>query len=240
MPYNWLSMSQKTIDIILPAYREEGNIEKVLTGIKKYVKTPHLITVVIQDKKDPTIEAVKKVQKTTKNINIAFTTNGRGMLKALKKGFSSTKNPVIVIMMADLSDNPKDIDKMINKINEGYDLVCGSRYIHNGKRVGGPKIKGFLSYFACISLNRVIGLPTYDATNAFKCFRRSVLKQITIESREGFEMPLELTVKAFKKGFKITDVPTIWRDREEGKSKFDFWKNIPLYLRWYTYGILNK
>lgn len=233
-------MTSPRIDIILPAYREEGNIEKALTGIKKYVKTPHLVTVVLQDKQDPTIDSVKTIQKTTKNIQMIFTTNGKGMLKALKKGLVATKNPIIVIMMADLSDDPKDIDKMIAKIDKGYDLVCASRYIRKGKRIGGPKMKGLLSYFAGVSLNKLTGIPTSDATNAFKCFRRSVIEQIIIQSTEGFEMPLELTIKAFNKGFKITEVPTVWRDREKGKSKFDFWKNIPLYLRWYIYGILHK
>jgi dolichol-phosphate mannosyltransferase len=233
-------MVRNTIDIILPAYHEEGNIEKVLAGIKKYVKTPHHITIVLQDKKDPTIEVIQKQQKTARNIQMIFTTDGKGMLKALKKGFASTKNSIMVIMMADLSDDPKDIDKMIAQINNGFDLVCGSRYIHNGKRIGGPKMKGFLSYLACISLKQLIGLPTYDATNAFKCFRRSLLKKIDIESKQGFEMPLELTVKAFKKGFKIADVPTTWRDREKGVSKFYLLRDIPLYLRWYMYALITK
>jgi dolichol-phosphate mannosyltransferase len=233
-------MAREQIDIILPAYHEQGNIKKVLAGIKNYVKTPHTINVVLQDKKDPTLQVVENLQKTTKNLNVIFTKNGKGMLKALKEGFKQTKSPIITIMMADLSDDPKDIDKMVGKIDKGYDLVCGSRYIHNGKRVGGPKIKGFLSYAACISLKKLIGLPTYDATNAFKCFRRSLLQKIVIESKEGFEMPLELTVKAFKKGFKITDVPTVWRDRDKGTSKFHLLRDIPLYLKWYMYGVFHK
>jgi len=233
-------MTKQTIDIVLPAYHEQENIQKVITDINKYVKTPHIITVVIQEKRDRTLEIVKELQKSVKNITIVFTQNGRGMLKALKKGFTSTKNPIITIMMADLSDNPKDIDKMVHKINDGFDLVCGARYIRNGKRIGGPKVKGFLSYIACMSLNKLIGLPTNDATNAFKCFRRSLLEQITIESKEGYEFPLEITVKAFKKGLKITDVPTIWKEREKGESKFHLVRDIPLYLRWYLYGIFTE
>ncbi len=231
---------QNILDIIIPIYNEQDNIERVLNQIKEHVKTPYLITVVLQDKNDPTIEILKPLQKKMKNLHIIFTKNGVGMLKALKEGFANTKAPIITIMMGDLSDDAEDIDKMIAKINKGYDLVCASRYYKNGKRIGGPIIKGFLSYLACISLNAVIKLPTHDATNAFKTFKRSLLDEIVIESHEGFEMPIELTVKAFHKHKKITEIPTIWRDRESGKSKFTLWHNMPLYLRWYMYGIINR
>ncbi len=233
-------MKKHKIDIILPAYHEEGNIEKVITDIKKFVKTPYLITVVIQDKNDPTLTVLKKIKKGSPGINIEFTRDGKGILKAFKEGFRCTKAPIIVTMMSDLSDNPRDIDKMIRKIDEGYDLVCASRNSGNGKRIGGPKFKGFLSWLACISLKFLTGINTSDSTNAFKVFRRSLLEKIDIKSEQGFEMPLELTVKAYEKGFKITDVPTIWRDRKSGESQFKLWKNIPYYLKWYIYGIKNN
>ena len=233
-------MPQNILDIIIPTYHEQENIEKVIKQIQKYVKTPHVITIVLQDKTDPTITVLKPLQKNVKNLRIIFTRSGIGMLKALKEGFKSTHAPIITIMMGDLSDDPKDIDKMVIEINKGYDLVCASRYSNYGKRVGGPKIKGLLSYLACKSLNLILKLPTNDATNAFKCFRRTLIKKITIKSREGFEMPLELTVKAFHKGMKITEIPTVWKDREKGRSKFSLWRNIPLYLRWYLFGILNR
>src|SRR3989344_2384668 len=233
-------MRENSVDIILPVYYEQDNIEKVINGIEKHVKAPHKITVVLQDKNDPTVKVLKKIQKKVKILNFIFTKDGIGMLKALKEGFKSTNLPIITMMMADLSDDPRDIDKMIKKINDGYDLVCASRYISPGKRLGGPKFKGFLSWLACISLRIATGIPTNDATNAFKTFRRRVIKQIEIQSSHGFEMPLELTTKAYKKGFKIGEVSTIWRDRQEGESKFKLWQNIPYYLRWYLYGIFNR
>jgi dolichol-phosphate mannosyltransferase len=230
---------QKTIDIILPAYHEQDNIEKVINGINQFVKTPFLITVVIQDKNDPTVLVLKKIQKKNKAVQITYTEDGIGMLKALRHGIKATRKEIIVIMMSDLSDNPKDIDKMVKKINMGYDLVCASRYIKRGKRVGGPKLKGFLSNFACISLRLLTKIPTSDSTNAFKCFKRTLINSIKIQSKEGFELPLEITVKAFAKGFKISEVPTIWRDRKKGSSKFNTIKNLKYYLRWYMLGVKN-
>ncbi len=228
---------QKKIDIILPTYFEQDNIEKVILGIEKNVKTPHLIYVVIQDKKDPTIEVLEKILLKNKNIKITYTKDGVGMLKALKHGFLVSKNNIIAIMMADLSDDPKDIDKMVSKINLGYDLVCASRYIKNGKRNGGPKFKGFLSNFACVSLKLLTNIPTSDSTNAFKCFKRKVIESIRIQSKQGFEMPLEITVKAYAKGFRITEVPTIWNDRKKGESKFHTFGNLKYYLRWYIFAV---
>jgi len=233
-------MIQRQLDIILPVYHEEENIEEVINSIQKYVRTPYRVTLVFQDRYDPTRQVIKKLQKKLKNINVIFTKDGKGLVKALKEGFKETKFAIIVIMMADLSDNAKDIDKMVTKINQGYDLVCASRYSINGRRIGGPKMKGLLSHIACRSLAILTGLPTNDATNAFKCFRRSLLGKISIESKKGFEMPLELTVKAFNSGLKITEIPTIWKDRKRGRSKFSLIQNTPLYLRWYFYCIKNS
>jgi glycosyltransferase involved in cell wall biosynthesis len=170
-------------------------------------------------------------------MRIIYTDNGKGMLKALKKGFETSTSEIVVITMADLSDDPADIEKMVAKVDEGYDFVCASRYMPGGKHIGGPFLKGFLSYVGCKTLRFFTGIPTNDATNAFKCFRREVVRDMTIESKEGFELPLELAVKAYKKGFKITEIPTTWRDREKGKSKFMLWRNIWFYLRWYLYGV---
>lgn len=233
-------MKIKQIDIILPTFHEEDNIAHVIRGIHDYVKTPHLITIVLQDKKDPTIPIIKKLQKKIKNIQTVFTTNGKGMLKALQKGFAVTKNDIIVVMMSDRSDNPRDIDKMFRTITNGSDLVCASRNLQKGKRVGGPKIKHFLSFAASTSLHALIKLPTTDATNAFKCFKRSLLKQITIESTEGFAFPLELTVKIFYLGKKITDIPTVWQDRKMGQSQFNIFNNLQHYLKWYLFALIQR
>jgi glycosyltransferase involved in cell wall biosynthesis len=230
-------MPKYRLSIILPTYHEENNIKKVITGIEKYVKTPHKTIVVLQDKNDPTIQALSLLRKNITSLEIIFTKDGKGMLKALKRGIKYAKSEIIVITMADLSDNPRDIDKMVAKINEGYDLVCGSRYMKNGKHLGGPFIKGLLSRIGCLTLKYITGVPTHDATNAFKCFRKSIMNKITIQSEEGFEMPLELTVKAHEKGFSITEIPTTWKDRVRGDSKFKTYTNLKFYLRWYLYGI---
>lgn len=227
----------KKLDIILPVYFEQKNIERVLTSIRQNVNTPHNVTLVLQDRNDPTIPIASRLIKKSNNEKIIFTKDGVGMLNALKAGFQHSRSPIITVMMSDLSDDARDIDKMVKKIDDGYDLVCASRYSVKGKRIGGPKLKGILSRVACISLRILIGISTNDATNAFKTFKRDLLNQIEIESVAGFEFPLELSVKTFYMGKKIGEVPTKWVERDEGRSKFEVIRLLPQYLHWYFFAL---
>lgn len=225
------------LTILLPVYHEEENIEKTITQIQKNVNTPHQIMVIYDTVKDPTVTVVRQLKMPRSRIVLQKNIYGRGIVQALKTGINKATSPILIIMMADLSDNPKDIDKMVKKIDEGYDLVCASRYLEKGRRLGGPIFKGLLSRLSCISLHVFTGIPTRDATNAFKAFRRDIFKDIQIESVGGFELPLEITVKAFVNGKKITEIPTIWRERESGNSKFKLFQWLPQYLKWYFYAL---
>ncbi len=231
---------REKIDIVLPVYREEGNIAEVLMQIKEQVKTPHRMIVVWQDRRDPTMRILTLLKRTMKNLELVECKDGVGVVKALRAGYRHARAPIVVTMMADLSDDASDIDKMVALMNKGYDVVAASRYHRRGKRVGGPRMKGFLSHFACWTLSHIFHFPTTDATNAFRVFRRSFLQSETIESLGGFELPLELTVKAFRKGLRIGEVPTIWHERSSGKSKFKLVEWFPQYLRWYSMAVTHS
>jgi hypothetical protein len=128
---------------------------------------------------------------------------------------------------------------MLSKIDEGYDIVCGSRYIRGGSRIGGSKAKGFFSSFVGRSLYYLLGLPTHDIANAFKMYRKKVIDSIDIESC-GFEVSMEIPLKAYYLGFKITEVPTIWRERAKGKSKFRIFKLSSSYIKLYIWAIFKS
>lgn len=228
---------KKKLTFVIPVYNEAANIPPLLKGITSSVKTPYRVNFIYDSKKDPTITAVHTAAKGNKNIRLIQNKYGKGVINALKTGLETANTDYICIMMADLSDNPRDVDKMVKKLDKGADFISGSRYSRGGKRTGGPKIKGGLSRVGCILLNKFSGIHTKDATNAFKCFKRKILKDITIESTGGFELPLELTVKAYKKGYIIDEVPTVWRERIHGTSKFKLIKWFPSYLKWFVYGI---
>ena len=232
-------MKKAELDILLPIYHEEENIERVLDGIRTHVKTPHRVLAIFYNKLDPTIPAVKKIMAHDKTI-IPIISSGPGLGKQLRTGFKNGIAPIFTIMMSDLSDDPRDIDKMVKKINNGMDIVSGSRYSRKGKRVGGSKLKALLSFWGCRTLVWFTGIPTYDTTNAFKTFRASLLKTIKLESKSGYDLTMELTVKAYYSGYKISEIPTIWKERDKGYSKFKLFRYVPQYLRWYILAIQKR
>lgn len=225
------------LSIIIPAHFEEKNISKTLAEIEKKVKTSHEILVVYDLEEDPTVKVVHKVRKVIKSIKLIknFVGNGRGVINAFKSGLKKAQGETIVVVMADLSDDIRKIDLMFRKINKGFDIVCGSRYMSGGEQIGGPLFKSFLSKLAGLSFYYLFRFPTHDPTNAFKMFKKNIFKRIEIESTGGFEYNLEVIVKAYKLGYKISEVPATWRDRTVGKSKFKLLKWIPKYIRWYIY-----
>ncbi len=98
-------------------------------------------------------------------------------------------------------------------------------------------MKRTFSRAAGFSLHCLVGFPTHDATNNFRMYDAELVKELGLESRQGFEVALELTAKAFRRGIPIAEVPTTWRDRSQGRSKFRLVKWLPAYLRWYTYAL---
>ncbi|HET7702248.1 MAG TPA: glycosyltransferase, partial [Candidatus Limnocylindrales bacterium] len=165
---------------------------------------------------------------------------GRGVLNAMKAGIAGTSAPYVLISMADGSDEPHVVDPMVALARDGADVVSASRYMKGGHQVGGPLVKRILSRVAGLSLHHVAGVPTHDPTNNFKLYRRSFLEATPIESTAGFELALELTVKATLAGRRVAEVPTTWRDRTAGQSNFKLRKWLPHYLHWYVAAIRGR
>jgi hypothetical protein len=109
-----------------------------------------------------------------------------------------------------------------------------------GQQVGGPVMKAFLSKTAGRSLRVLAHTGTRDATNSFKAYSTSFLRQVGIDSRHGFEIGIELTAKAKRLGLPVAEIPTIWLDRQAGVSNFRVAKWIPEYLRWYRFAFGPK
>jgi hypothetical protein len=123
---------------------------------------------------------------------------------------------------------------MVSLARGGADVVAASRYMRGGRQLGGRYLQRTLSRTAGLTLHWFGGVPTHDPTNNFKLYSRRFLDAVTIESRAGFELALELTVKATLAGRRIAEVPTTWRDRTAGQSNFRLRKWLPHYLRWYA------
>jgi glycosyltransferase involved in cell wall biosynthesis len=223
------------LSIIIPVYHEEKTIEKVIKQIGLKVKTQHEILIIYDSKQDPTYGILMKIKNNYKAIKPLqnYVGSNKGVINAIKTGIQKSRGEAIVILMADLSDDIRLVDKMYKLTKENFDIICGSRYMQGGKKVGGPVGKTLLSKIAGLSLYHIFKIPTHDATNAFKMYRKKIFRDIVIESTGGFEYSLEIILKAHKKGYKITELPTTWYDREEGKSNFKLFRWLPKYINTY-------
>jgi hypothetical protein len=112
--------------------------------------------------------------------------------------------------------------------------------MRGGHQYGGPLLKRILSRVAGLSLHYLSGLPTRDTTNAFKMYRTARLRSLQIEGAGGFEISIQITVKAWLAGWGIVEVPATWTDRVAGESKFRLWKWLPRYLRWYVFALKGR
>ena len=225
------------LNIVIPVYNEAENIKNTISEINQRVSTPHKIFIIYDFDEDNTLPVARNLMKKQNNIELVKNKYGKGVLNAIKTGFENIKEGVILVVMADLSDDLSKVDEMFEKISEGYDIVCGSRYMKGGKQIGGPRFKKLLSRLAGVSLHYLTGIPTHDITNSFKMYTKKVLDDIKIESNGGFELGMEIVIKAFFKGYKITEVPCVWGDRSAGKSRFKLWEWLPKYIYWYLFAI---
>ncbi|MBI3722364.1 glycosyltransferase [bacterium] len=223
------------LTLVMPVYHEQENIARVLAEVEEKIKTPHETIVVHDTDDDPTLPVVREIMPRYPTLRTLRNDMGRGVLNAIKAGFAAVpRDGIVVVVMADLSDDLAVVDRMYSLVASGScDLVCGSRYMRGGRQIGGPRAKSFLSRLAGVTLHALAGLPTRDATNSFRMYRASLIHAIPIESRGGFELSLELTVKAHARGYRIAELPSTWRDRTAGESRFKLMAWLPSYLRWY-------
>ncbi len=223
------------VTIVVPVYNEGDNIRQTLAELDAKVRVEAEVWLVYDRDDDTTVPSARELEgKTRLPFRLVRNKYGRGALNAIKTGLEDASLELVVVTMADLCDPPEVINDMVAAAErEQADIVCASRYMKGGKQHGGPKFKGFLSHTAGLLLCWFARLPTHDPTNSFKLYRKSFLNTVTIESTGGFELGLELVVKAHLARRRIVEVPTTWRDRVAGQSNFKLWKWLPHYLKWF-------
>jgi dolichol-phosphate mannosyltransferase len=219
--------------IVLPVYNEGEAVGPVLQALSAGVRTPHELVVVYDFDGDTTVPVVARLATEIPGLRGLRNDLGRGVLNAMKAGIAGTSAPFVLISMADGSDEPHAVDPMVALARGGADVVSASRYMRGGRQIGGPPLKRLMSRTAGLTLHWFAGVPTHDPTNNFKLYSRRFLDSVTIESTAGFELALELTVKATLAGRHVAEVPTTWRDRTSGQSNFKLRKWLPHYLHWY-------
>jgi hypothetical protein len=229
------------VELLMPVYNEGANIARALEEVDRKVALEKRLLMVYDFDGDNTLPVVRGLMPRYPYLTLVKNTLGKGVVNAIRAGIAAATAEVVVITMADLSDDLTIVRPMVELIElKGYDVVCASRYMKGGQQIGGPKLKSLMSRAAGLSLHWLAGLPTHDATNAFRAYRRSVLTETPIESAGGFAYSLEITAKAFARGRRITEIPSTWRDRSAGQSRFELRQWLPHYLRWYFYALTHR
>lgn len=220
--------------IISPIFNEAENIERHLRGIEEHVKGDYEIVLVYDFDQDNTLPVIRSLDPPMAHLRLVRNEYGRGVVNAVRSGFRASRGWLgCVVTMADLSDPPVHIPKLVQKLREGCDVVAASRYMRGGKQHGGQFLKRTLARMAGVGARWITGIGIHDVTTNFRAYSRRIMDEVPIASRGGFELGLELTTKCHLRGWKVGEIPSDWFDRSAGESKFHFWKLLPGYLRWY-------
>ncbi len=230
------------LTIIIPAKHEEASILEVLQAITKSVKTPHRILVVNDtDKSDRTAIVVRAYMRRHRSIALIHRISSKSTFaSALRMGLAQTRTPLVAPVMADLCDDPADIDRMVALVDRGWDVVCASRYMKGGEKDGGPLLQSMFSRFVCTSLRLLTGIPTWDVSNAYKMYKTDVMRHIAIDPQAGVEVSMDIVLTAYQNGAAITELPTKWMGRTKGESKFKVHERFLRYLRIYIRALTSR
>ena len=215
-------MENKKALIIIPTYDELENLPKLLPEV---LSQDENIAVLIVDDSSPdgTADWVKKEAEKNPRIKLIKREKKMGLGTAYIAGFKyalDNNYDYIFEMDADFSHDPDEIQNFLNEIKT-YDLVLGSRYKEGVNVINWPMRRLMLSLFANMYTRVITGLPVRDATSGFKCFRKEVLQAIDLDTvkSNGYAFQIEMTFKAWKKGFKIKELSIVFTDRVKGTSK---------------------
>ena len=233
-------VSTPRASIVIPAYNEGESIVAGLDRIFEAVSVDAEVMVVVDSPDDTTVPTVDAYAQHEPRLRHIVNTYGRGPAYAIRYGIDQAAADTVVVTMSDGCDDPRQIDDLVKLVERGVVVAAASRYMPGGQQVGGPWFKSFLSRTAGKSLHLLTNTGTRDATNSFKAYNRTFVKEVGIASRDGFEIGLELTAKARRLRLPVAEIPTIWLDRTFGASNFKLSKWIPKYLRWYRFAFGRK
>lgn len=208
--------------VIIPTFNELENVRRIIPAV---LKQNEAIDVLIVDDNSPdkTGDYVEQLSKENPRVKLLRREKKLGLGTAYIAGFKyavANNYDYVFEMDADFSHDPNEINNFLEAIKDA-DVVLGSRYINGVRVLNWPMRRLLLSYFASVYTRIITGLPVKDATGGFKCFRIDVLKSIDLDriKSNGYSFQIEMTFKAYKKGFRIKEIPIVFLDRVKGKSK---------------------
>lgn len=210
--------------VIIPTYNEMENVENMVRKVFS-LTTPFNLLIIDDNSPDGTANIVKGLQtEFTGRLHILERAGKLGLGTAYIAGFKwaiEKGYDFIFEMDCDFSHNPDDLERLLTAVRNGADLAIGSRYISGINVINWPLGRVLMSYFASMYVRLVTGMDIMDTTAGFKCYKRKVLQAINLNDirLKGYGFQIEMKFTAYKKGFRIVEVPIIFTDRTEGTSK---------------------
>jgi dolichol-phosphate mannosyltransferase len=224
--------------LVLPTYNEAENIEAVVrAALPQLASTglPHHVLVVDDSSPDGTGAIADRLSRELEPVEVLHRGHKEGIGPAYLAGFRralAAGADLLLEMDSDFSHDPADLPRLIAAAGEA-DLVLGSRYVEGGGVTDWGRARKLISRGGSIYARLVLGIPVHDLTGGFKCFRRQVLEAVDLGAigTDGYGFQIEMTYRAVRAGFRVTEVPILFRERREGDSKMSariaveaFWK----------------
>ncbi len=214
---------------MVPTRNEERSVGRVLRAIVRGVRPP-LEILVVDDSTDGTARVVRRLAAGHRCVRLVAQ-EGKGWTAAFATGVAAARGEALVVVVADGSDDPADIEPMRCRLDSGFDLVCASRYARGGSAFRAPSLQATCSRLLPRVLRAVAGVPMSDISSSFKMYRTRLLRAIALREA-GYATSMQVALRAWQAGWRIAEVPTAWRDRREGDSKFVPLAQAGHYLYW--------
>jgi dolichol-phosphate mannosyltransferase len=210
------------LSVVIPARDEEACISSTVEHLHLELRlhhVPHEIVVVDDGSRDGTWKVLTDLQRRLPELAPARNEGLHGFGRAVICGLDRMKGDAAVVMMADESDDCRDVVRYWQELNKGWDCVFGSRFMKGGGVVDYPKFKLLINRLANLFLKTLFAIRLNDTTNAFKAYRREVIEGCRPLISPHFNLTVELPLKAIVRGFSWTVIPITWRNRRTGEPK---------------------
>jgi dolichol-phosphate mannosyltransferase len=211
------------LSVVIPAHDEEGHIEETVRGLVTTLSGAginHEIVVVNDNSHDRTEDILRRLQGELPSVRYLNNAPPNGFGFAVRSGLAEFRGDAVALVMADGSDRPEDVVAFYSKLQEGFDCVFGSRFMHGSKVIDYPWPKLILNRLGNFFIQLLFLLAYNDVTNAFKLYRRSVIAGVQPLLAYHFNLTVELPLKAIVRGYTYAVVPNQWYNRAQGVSKF--------------------
>ena len=213
--------------VVIPTYNEAANIEGIVRAaaaeLERVAPDAHRILIVDDNSPDGTGQIADRLAEAQPQVEVLHRATKTGLGHAYLAGFSRALRgdaEIVIEMDADFSHDPRYLGPLLDAANDA-DLVLGSRYVEGGGVEDWGLLRRLISRGGCFYARTILGVPIHDLTGGFKCIHRRVLEAIQLETirAEGYVFQIEVTYRALLAGFRVTEIPIVFRDRSVGSSK---------------------